>query len=87
MKVSSEMKVLFIEQHSMKLNQGTFYTLESTRQNYLMAWETYPYLGGVGALAAFILFAIRTPLHAKLYKEAFYSLGLGMTGALAYPFY
>jgi len=34
-RVSNEMKILFIEQHSMKLGDRVFYTLESKRQTYL----------------------------------------------------
>ena len=78
---------MFVEQHSMKINQGAFYTLESKRMKYMSASEQCPYIGGVLAVIYFVGFAIKTPLHNKLYKEVFYSLGLGMLTAIAYPYY
>ena len=36
-KVSNEMKVIFVEQHSMKINQGQFYDLERKRTAYVRA--------------------------------------------------
>ena len=36
-RVSNEMKLLFIEQHSMKLGDRIFYDIEHKRQNYIMA--------------------------------------------------
>ena len=81
------MKVLFVEQHSMKLNQATFYDIEAKRQKYVMASESMPYVGGVLTLAFFFGFALRAPMHLKLYKETAYSFALGMMTATAYPYY
>ena len=75
------MKILFIEQHSMKLGDRVFYTLESKRQRYLQTLEATPYFGGAFALCFLCVFAIKTPITSKLYKEAGYSIGLGMTFA------
>ena len=86
-RVSSDMKILFIEQHSMKLGNAIFYTMESSRQKYLKALEEWPYVGGVLAFVYFIGFALRTPMHSKLVKEAGYSVLLGMGTAAAYPYY
>lgn len=85
--VSGDMKVLFIEQHSMKLGDSIFYDLESKRQKYLGGMESLPYLGSVFGLMFFIGFAYVTPLSSKLYKESAMSLVLGMGLAAQYPFY
>ena len=81
------MKILFIEQHSMKLGNSVFYTMESSRQKYLNAIEAWPYIGGVLSVVYFIGFALRTPMHSKLVKETGLSLLLGMSTAAAYPYY
>ena len=86
-KVSSDMKILFIEQHSMKLGNAVFYTMESSRQKYLNAMEAWPYIGGVLSVVYFIGFALRTPMHSKLIKETGLSVLLGMSTAAAYPYY
>ena len=81
------MKILFIEQHSMKLGNAVFYTMESSRQKYNGALEAWPYLGGVLSIFYFIGFAIRTPMHSKLLKETGYSVLLGLATAALYPYY
>ena len=52
-RVSNDMKIAFIESHSMKLGNGVFYHLEGKKQNYHMSLETWPYLGGVFGLFFF----------------------------------
>ena len=86
-RVSNDMKILFIEQHSMKLGDRVFYTLESKRQLYLQTLEATPYVGGVFSVCFLVVFAIKTPITSKLYKEAAYSLGLGMACAAQIPLY
>jgi Na+/melibiose symporter-like transporter len=86
-KVGSDMKLLFIEQHSMKLGDRVFYALESKRQKYLSGMEMLPYLGSAIGFCFFIGFALWTPLHSKLYKESLYSLGMGMAVAAQVPIY
>mmetsp|Transcript_1321 Transcript_1321/g.1795 ORF Transcript_1321/g.1795 Transcript_1321/m.1795 type:complete len:117 (+) Transcript_1321:235-585(+) len=81
------MKILFIEQHSMKLGNAVFYTMEGSRQKYNTALEAWPYLGGVLALCYFVGFALKTPMHSKLLKESGLSLFLGFTSAAFYPYY
>ena len=39
------------------------------------------------AVIYFVGFAVRTPLHYKLYKETLYAFGLGMLTAMTYPYY
>ena len=43
--------------------------------------------GGFIGIAVFIVYAIKTPLTSKLYKEAFYSYFIGCTLASSYPYY
>lgn len=81
------MKILFIEQHSMKLGDRVFYSLEHDRQNYLYAAEASPYLGLAFGFVFFVGFAYWTPLSSKLYKESALSLVLGMVSGATYPFY
>jgi len=71
----------------MKLGDRVFYDIESARQDWLSAWYSVPYWGltiGVGVLC---VFAYRTPLTSKLYKESLYSFAIGCTLASAYPHY
>lgn len=68
-KVTREVKVMFLDQHSMKLGDGVFYTLEGKRQGYVSRINSLPYMTAFGSIALFIYFAIRRPLHHKLYKE------------------
>ena len=86
-KVSSDMKLLFIEQHSMKLGDRVFYTLEAKRQIYLQTLESTPYAGAMFSLGFFILYALKTPIASKLYKEALYSVCFGMATAAQIPLY
>ena len=81
------MKILFIEQHSMKLGNRVFYTLEASRQRYLTAIENWPYVSGALALVYFVGFALWTPMHAKLLKEAAFSVVLGGATASLYPYH
>ena len=86
-KVSTDMKILFIEQHSMKLGNAVFYTMEGSRQKYLQALEGWPYVGGVLSLVYFIGFALKVPMHSKLLKESGMAVALGLTSAALYPYY
>lgn len=79
------MKLLFIEQHSMKLGDRVFYDIESARQNWLQAWFSVPYAGAALALPILCVYAYRVPLTSKLYKEAFYSLAIGTGVSSLYP--
>ena len=81
------MKILFIEQHSMKLGNSVFYTMESSKQKYLGALESWPYVGGVLSVGFFLGFAMMTPMHSKLLKETALSAVLGLGCASAYPLY
>ena len=86
-KVSTDMKILFIEQHSMKLGNAVFYTMEGSRQKYSYALEAFPYLGCALGVVYFFGFALVMPLHVNLVKESALSLLLGMVTAYAYPWY
>ena len=54
---------------------------------YVRAQEEYPYIGGFLSIFYFIGYAIRTPLHRKLYRETAFSMALGLLTAMAYPLY
>ena len=86
-RLSNEMKLLFIEQHSMKLGDRVFYDIESKRQVYLQQVQAIPYLGAVFAFGFFIVYAIKTPLTSNLYKETVYSMALGLGMASCVPLY
>lgn len=86
-KISSDMKLLFVEQHSMKLGDRIFYDLEGRRQKWIDGLEMAPYIGGIFGLVYFIGFAIKAPLSSKLYKESLYSLMMGMATAGTIPLY
>ena len=86
-KVSSDMKLLFIEQHSMKLGDRVFYTLEGKKQKMKGGFEMLPYLGPAIGIFFFVGFAYWTPLSSKLYKETFYSLVMGTAVAIQVPLY
>lgn len=61
-KMSNEMKLLFIEQHSMKLGDRVFYEIESARQQWLQAWYAVPYVGPAIGLVFLCGFAYRVPI-------------------------
>lgn len=44
--ISTDVKILFLDQHSMKLGNSIFYNLEGKRQDYVSSFETLPYLAG-----------------------------------------
>ena len=78
-KVSNEMKVIFLEQHSMKLGNNRFYELEERRQHIRRSVEDYPSFACLFGFFWFIYFAYRRPVTSTLYKEVFYS---GVLGAM-----
>ena len=61
----------------MKLGNSIFYDLESKRQNYISSFEVMPVSTVIFGLVFFTVYAIRTPLTSKLYKEALYSMLMG----------
>jgi hypothetical protein len=81
--VTSDLKVMFLDQHSMKLGNGIFYTIEAKRQHMKHSMEDLPYMGVGFAFLYFFAFAYVTPISRKLYKEAGFSVVLGMI--TAYP--
>ena len=85
--ISSDVKVAFLDQHSMKLGNHVFYDLESKRQNYLSSFEIMPVGTAIFGFMFFIGFAIKTPLTSKLYKELGYSIFLGAGVTYSYVWY
>jgi hypothetical protein len=81
------MKLLYIEQHSMKLGDSIFYTIESRRQKYLSAIQSVPMFGAMLGTCFFIGFAIYKPITSKLYKEILQSFLLGCMISAAHPLY
>ena len=77
---------MFLDQHSMKIGHSIFYNLEAARQEYLMAFENYPLIGGLLSFGFFVGFALRTPIYSKLYKELGYSIGLGFLTGYSYAY-
>ena len=71
----------------MKLGDRVFYELEGKRQKYLGGMEALPYAGATVGFLFFIGFALLTPMHSKLYKEAVYSMGMGTAVAALWPYY
>ena len=71
----------------MKLGSATFANLSGRKFDYVDSLEAWPYIGGFSAIFFFIGFALKAPMSSKLYKESFYSLGLGMLLGSAYPYY
>jgi hypothetical protein len=61
----------------MKLGNNIFYDLESKRQTYITSFEVMPVATLALGFVFFCGFAIKTPLHSKLYKELGYSLVMG----------
>lgn len=68
----------------MKLGNGIFYDLESTRINYIDSFETIPITTVIVGALCFIRFAIKTPLQSKLYSELLMSTLIGGTVAYSY---
>lgn len=85
--ISSDVKVAFLDQHSMKLGNHVFYDLESKRQNYLSSFEVMPVGTGIFGFLIFCGFAVKTPLTSKLYKELGYSIFLGAALTYSYVWY
>lgn len=81
------MKLLFVEQHSMKLGDSVFYNIEMHRQHYLKSFEALPMWGGFVGIGIFIMYAYKMPLSSNLYMEAFKSLIFGTAIASSYPAY
>ena len=54
----------------MKLGNAVFYTMESSRKRYNESFESWPYAAGVLSLFYFVGFALKTPMHSRLYKES-----------------
>lgn len=71
----------------MRLGNSIFYNIESSRQEYLGSLETHQLLTAFATLGFFIGYAIRTPMHSKLYKELAKSLALGAGVTYSYPAY
>ena len=61
----------------MKLGDRVFYEIEASRQEWLQAWFGVPYMGAGLGLIILCGFAYRVPIQSKLYKEFFYSMGMG----------
>jgi len=76
--ITFDVKIAFLDQHSMKLGNNIFYDLESRRQNYITSYEVIPVTTLFLGLIFFTGFAIRTPLTSKLYKELGYSMMMGL---------
>lgn len=68
----------------MKLGNNIFYDLESKRQNYITSFEVMPVSTCFFGLIFFCIYAVRTPLTSKLYKELGYSVGLGAAVSYLY---
>jgi len=82
--ITSDLKIMFMDQHSMRIGSSIFYTLESARQAYIGAAEGQMPISGILAFGFFNIFALRTPIHHKLYRELGYSLFMG--GAIGYGY-
>ena len=85
--VTTDMKVIFLDQNSMRIGPNLFYTVERSRQNYLRAVEMHPMLAFCAMAGFFIRYAIRTPLHKNLVRELGMSVGLGFGVTYVYPYY
>ena len=85
--VPSDIKIMFLDQHSMRIGQDLFYTLERSRQVYLNAVEVHPLMSFCTAVALFIGFAIKTPMHRNLMRELGYSVVGGFGICYTYPYY
>jgi hypothetical protein len=76
-KITYDVKIAFLDQHSMKLGNSIFYDLESKRQDYITSFEVMPFSTCILGFIFFCGFAIKTPMTSKLYKELGYSVILG----------
>ena len=87
--ISTDIKIMFLDQHSMKIGSGVFYTLEHSRMRYLEAMENFPGYASIAVGLFFLRFAYKAPMHHKLYKELAYAaiLGLGVAQAKTYYHY
>ena len=87
--ISTDIKIMFLDQHSMKIGSQVFYTLEHARMKYLKALEQYPFYATIIGSMFFIRYAIKAPIHHKLYKELIYSglFGIGFAQGRAYYHY
>ena len=85
--ISTDLKIMYLDQHSMRIGTTIFYNLESSRQKYMLALENYPLIAGVLAVGFWIGFAYRTPIYSKLYKEMGYSIVLGTGVSYSYAYF
>ena len=79
--ISTDIKIMFLDQHSMKIGSGVFYSLEHARMRYLEALENYPLYASLSGAAFFLRFAYTAPMHHKLYKELAIAAVLGLSVA------
>ena len=77
--ISNDEKIMFLDQHSMRLGNNIFYTLEHARLEYLQAGENHPLFAFLLSAGFFFRFARRAPMHSKLYKELLLSIIYGST--------
>jgi hypothetical protein len=75
--ITYDVKIAFLDQHSMKLGNNIFYDLEGKRQNYVTSFEVMPVSTCILGFFIFCGYAVKTPLTSKLYKELVYSLLMG----------
>ena len=85
--ISSDIKIMFLDHHSMRIGSTIFYNLESARQEQMVALEEYPMLSGILAFGFFVRFAYKTPVYSKLYKELGYSMAMGGAVGYSYAYY
>ena len=84
--ISSDIKIMFLDQHSMRIGHAIFYNLEGSRQEYLQALENYSLIATILGFGFFCVFAVRTPIYSKLYRELGYSAVLGATFGYSYAY-
>lgn len=82
--ITHDVKIAFLDQHSMKLGNHIFYDIESKRQDYITSFDIMPFSTAFFGFLFFCGFAIRAPMTSKLYKELGYSVV--MAGALSYVY-
>ena len=87
--ISTDIKIMFLDQHSMKIGSGVFYTLEHSRMRHLEALENFAGYASIAGGLFFFRFAYKAPMHHKLYKELTFAaiLGLGVAQAKCYYHY
>ena len=71
----------------MKIGTQIFYNLEHSRQDYLKALEAHPWISGLLGFGIFLVYAVKTPVHQKLYKEVVKSAMLGFTASYGVTYY